>query len=115
MAERTASLAEAKAAAEPPPPPPVPPEGLEHLMALFVAEMDRDAARLDQIKGGDRTELAEFAHAIRGKAAMFGEDILFALLTLLETQAKVAEDGEIGETVARVIERVGQLRVYGAP
>ncbi len=112
LAELARLLPEADAAA--PPPPPVPPAGLEHLMPLFVTEMDKDARHLDAIRAGDRAELAEFSHAMRGKAAMFGEEILYDLLTRLEMEAAGAPGEEIDEIVAQVIERAGQLRVYDA-
>ncbi|MEW5726328.1 MAG: ATP-binding protein, partial [Pseudomonadota bacterium] len=94
------------------PPPPMPPAGLEHLMPLFVAEMDKDARRLGDIRHGPRAELAEFAHAMRGKAGMFGEEVLYQLLTRLETGAEEASEQEIEEIVGLVIERAGQLKVY---
>lgn len=96
-----------------PPPPPLPPQGLEHLMPLFIAEMDRDAGHLVELAGGDRARLVEAAHAMRGKAGMFGEDIIYGLLTRLESQAETIEAQEIQDIVAHVVERASQLKVYG--
>ncbi|MGE5546250.1 MAG: ATP-binding protein [Solirubrobacterales bacterium] len=92
-----------------PPRPSVPP-GLEHLMPMFLAEMDKDAARLNELASGDRRELAEYAHAVRGKCAMFGEELLFELLTNLEATAPEGGSAEIEALVARITDRARQLQ-----
>ena len=95
------------------PPPPTPPTGLEGLMPAFLAEMDKDAVLLRQLEHGDRGELAEHVHAMRGKCGMFGENLLFDMLSRLETHLGEEMSGEeISAQVAAAIERVGQLRQY---
>ncbi|MGE5503983.1 MAG: ATP-binding protein [Actinomycetota bacterium] len=96
-----------------PPPPPNIPAGLEHLMPAFLAEMAKDAERLQVLAGSDdRAGLAEFAHAVRGKCAMFGEDTLFALYSRLEDDGAAMAREEIDTLVEHVVERVRQLAVY---
>jgi signal transduction histidine kinase/CheY-like chemotaxis protein len=95
------------------PPPPEVPEGLEHLMPTFLAEMRRDAEDLRAlVDKGDRAALAEYAHAVRGKCAMFGELALFGILSRLEEGAEDAGREELDGLVNQVVERVGQLGVY---
>lgn len=89
------------------------PEGLEHMLPLFVAEMDTDAVALATLADGPADALAEHVHAMRGKCAMFGEDILYDLLTRLEDDAKLDRRDRRATLIAGVIERAGQLRVYG--
>lgn len=103
-----------------PPPPPDIPEGLEHLLPMFIAEMTKDAARLATLAGaltaagGEAlAELADHAHAMRGKAGLFGEGLLYELLTTLEADALAAETDGLPALVARVVERSIQLEVYG--
>ena len=103
------------------PPPPDIPEGLEHLLPMFIAEMAKDAARLITLVGAlpvaggmdALVELADHAHAMRGKAGMFGEGLLYDLLTEIEASAQVNDVGALSPLVARVVERSGQLAVYG--
>ncbi len=105
------------------------PEGLEHMLPQFIEEMDKDIAVLTRMTGTIETDgasvgplaaeslaaLAEQAHATRGKCGMFGETILFGLLTRLEDQAKAgAADGLMLTGVMKeVIERGRQLRQLG--
>lgn len=99
--------------------PPDIPEGLEHLLPMFIAEMAKDAARLVALAralpagAGALTELAEHAHAMRGKAGMFGEGRLYDLLTEVEASALAGEAGAVLPLVERVVERSGQLEGYG--
>lgn len=103
------------------PPPPDIPEGLEHLLPMFVAEMAKDAARLSELSGAlpadghldALAELAEHAHAMRGKAGMFGEGLLYDLLTEVEALAEARDAAALPPLVAQVVERSGQLAVYG--
>lgn len=103
------------------PPPPDIPEGLEHLLPMFIAEMLKDAACLAHLHGAlpvgagceALAELADHAHAMRGKAAMFGEAVLYELLTEVEASALAGEAGGLAPLVERVVERSGQLEVYG--
>ena len=100
------------------PPPPEIPEGLEHLLALFVAEMVKDAVRLVELVGtlpddGPLEDMAEHAHAMRGKAGLFGEHCLYALLTRVERSALAGDAAPLPDLVTRVVERSGQLEVYG--
>lgn len=90
------------------------PEGLEHLSGAFIAEMDKDCRILLELKRGECGLLAEHAHAMRGKAAMFGEEILSDLLKLIEESA-VAGQSVDARLLDRVVERCGQLALYGAP
>lgn len=86
------------------------PQGLEHLLPTFMAEMLKDQQILrDLAEGRDRGALAEHAHAMRGKCGMFGEEILYSLLGDLEALAPSGERGEITRLVAKVVERVGRL------
>lgn len=96
------------------PPPPAIPAGLESLMPAFVAEMAKDGARLREIGTADRALLAEQAHATRGKCGMFGETILFDLLTRLEAGAAELDEGEISALLAAIVERAAQLTEYEA-
>jgi HPt (histidine-containing phosphotransfer) domain-containing protein len=89
------------------------PEGLEHLLPLFVAEMDKDAGQLCGLAAGDLEQLADFAHGMRGKAAMFGEQVLYGLLTRIEDAAMRGQVDGMSTLIAQVVERVGQLQVYG--
>jgi HPt (histidine-containing phosphotransfer) domain-containing protein len=100
------------------PPPPDIPEGLEHMLPLFVSEMAKDAARLAELAGslsaaGMMEELADHAHAMRGKAGLFGETRLYDLLTRVEQSALAGEDAPLPALVERVVERSDQLGVYG--
>ena len=104
------------------PPPPDIPEGLEHLLPMFVAEMAKDAARLSILAGAlpadggmdALAELADHAHAMRGKAGMFGEGLLYDLLTDVEASAQANEVSALSPLIARVVERSGQLALYGS-
>lgn len=96
--------------------PPEIPEGLEHLLTLFVDEMRKDSARLAELAAAlsdDLTDLAEHAHAMRGKAGLFGEHCLYALLTHVEQSALAGDAAPLPDLVTRVVERSGQLEVYG--
>lgn len=81
-------------------------------MPAFVAEMARDAARLCAIGAGDRALLAEQAHATRGKCGMFGETVLFDLLTRLEEGAASLAEAQIRAILAGIVERAAQLAEY---
>lgn len=94
------------------PPPPIPPVGLEGLMSAFLAEMDKDAQLLQELQAGDRAVLVEHVHAMRGKCGMFGENLLFEILTRLESDAAAATQQEIAAQVSDAVERVRQLRQY---
>lgn len=96
------------------PPPPDIPSGLESLMATFIAEMAKDTARLCEIAAADSTLLAEQAHATRGKCGMFGEAILFDLLTRLEDGAAQLNEDQIAALLAEIVERTSQLEEYEA-
>lgn len=98
---------------EAPPPPPDIPEGLEHLLPQFVAEMAKDAAILTGLAGAPLDALAEHAHAMRGKAAMFGEGILYGLLSRMEELALAGQPQRLPALSAQVVERANQLAVYG--
>lgn len=99
-------------ASEPLPPPPDVPAGLEALMPAFVAEMAKDVVLLREIGAADRTLLAEQAHATRGKCGMFGEEMLFALLTRLEDGAGSLPEDEVRSILAQFAERAAQLAQY---
>lgn len=94
------------------PPPPEIPEGLEHLLPQFVAEMTADAVRLAALIGASLEELAEHAHAMRGKAGLFGENRLYDLLTVVEKLALAGDSSRMAELSAQVIERSNQLALY---
>ncbi len=86
------------------------PSGLEHLLPAFLEEMVKDQQRLRLLAEGiDRVALAEHVHAMRGKCGMFGEEVLFELLTRLEDLAPKGKPMEITALVAKVVERVGRL------
>lgn len=86
------------------------PAGLEHLLPAFLAEMDKDQQSLRLLaEGEDRHALAEFAHAMRGKCGMFGEEVLFELLGQLETLAPKGCRRDITALTAKVVERIGRL------
>lgn len=104
-------LPDAPIAASLPPPPDIP-AGLEQLMPAFLAEMAKDAVQLVAIKDGDRMELAEFVHAMRGKCGMFGEKTMFGLLTKLEQIVLTATPQEINDLVTETVEREAQLKLY---
>lgn len=80
------------------------PAGLEGLLGRFIAEMRGDLAVLLTLAetGGD--ELADHLHAMRGKCAMFGEDILFAELSAVD-----AGDRPSPERLAVIAARVADL------
>ncbi len=90
------------------------PAGLEHLLPLFLAEMAKDGRRLTELVANtiDTRDLADHAHAMRGKCAMFGEERLFLVLGTLEEQAATAGVDEIAGLVEQIIARVGQLALY---
>ncbi|WP_249209295.1 response regulator [Magnetospirillum sulfuroxidans] len=94
------------------PPPPSPPSGLEGLMPAFLAEMDKDAVLLQELQAGDRFVLIDHVHAMRGKCGMFGENLLFDLLSQLEQDIPAASQQEISAQVVAAVERVSQLRQY---
>ena len=81
-------------------------------MPAFLAEMDKDSQVLQDLLGGDRATLAEHVHAMRGKCCMFGENVLFDMLTKLEADSLVAAQQEIAAQVGVAVERVRQLRQY---
>ena len=86
------------------------PSGLEHLLPAFLEEMVKDQQRLRLLAEGiDRDALAEHVHAMRGKCGMFGEEVLFELLTRLEALAPQGGAAEITALVAKIVERVGRL------
>lgn len=97
------------------PPPPDIPDGLADMLPMFVAEMEKDGATLSALAEGAAADLAEHAHAMRGKCAMFGEETLFEVLTRIEECATEGRVAGIPPLIARAIERVGQLRLYGTP
>ncbi len=94
------------------PPPPDIPEGLEHMLPQFVAEMRKDAATLSALAQAPLDQLADHAHAMRGKAAMFGEAVLYGLLTRIEEKAMAGDGGGVVALINQVIERSGQLALY---
>ena len=86
------------------------PPGLEGLLPAFIDEMIKDQARLRTLAAvADRDALVEFAHAMRGKCAMFGEQVLADLLGRLEDLGNGGSEGEITILVAKVVERIGRL------
>ncbi|CAA7616853.1 Predicted signal transduction protein containing a membrane domain [Magnetospirillum sp. SS-4] len=86
------------------------PAGLEHLLPAFLAEMDKDQQTLRRLaEDMDRAALAEFAHAMRGKCGMFGEEVLFELLGCLENLAPKGCRQDITALTAKVVERIGRL------
>lgn len=93
-------------------PPPAIPVGLESLLPRFVSEMVADAALLEGLVNGADAGLMAHAHAMCGKAAMFGEDRLYRLLGLLEKQAIKEDMAPLLVLLAQVIERTAQLAVY---
>ncbi|MBC7950239.1 MAG: response regulator [Rhodospirillaceae bacterium] len=117
-----AALAELMSTAQPqstalPPPPAIPdgpaiPAGLEHMLPLFIAEMEKDAATLQSLAQAPLDQLGEHVHAMRGKCAMFGEDILYTLLTSLEDNCQAGSHDGNPALIALIVERALQLRVY---
>jgi CheY-like chemotaxis protein/HPt (histidine-containing phosphotransfer) domain-containing protein len=112
IASLTAALAGA-------PPPPATlagfhiPAGLEHLLPAFLAEIAKDLPILQRLAGGDNLPaLAEYAHGVRGKCGMFGEERLFGLLGRLEAAAARANRHEIDEIMEEVIDRMHQIAAY---
>lgn len=95
------------------PPPPDIPEGLEHLLHQFIAEMGKDAARLAELAAAPLDELGDHAHAMRGKAGLFGESRLYDLLTVVEHLALAGDASRMADLIAQVIERSNQLALYG--
>lgn len=99
------------------PPPPDIPEELVHLLALFIDEMSKDSAVLAALVAAfsarSAPDVAEHAHAMRGKAGMFGETVLYQLLTEMEAAAQAGNGAPLPNLMARVVERVAQLEVYG--
>ena len=86
------------------------PAGLEHLLPNFLEEMVKDQQRLRSLsEGHDRAALAEHVHGMRGKCGMFGEEVLFELLSRLEELAPQGAMPEIVSLVAKVVERIGRL------
>jgi hypothetical protein len=85
------------------------PAGLESLMPAFVAEMTRDVVTLRRVGTADRVLLEEQAHASRGKCGMFGEKVLYALLTRLEDKAGSLSEDELESILDRFAERVAEL------
>ena len=95
------------------PPPPDIPEGLEHLLPQFIAEMGKDAAQLSELATAPLADLGEHAHAMRGKAGLFGESRLYDLLTVVEQLAMAGGGSRMADLIAQVIERSNQLALYG--
>ena len=95
------------------PPPPDIPEGLEHLLPQFIAEMGKDAAQLADLAAAPLADLGEHAHAMRGKAGLFGESRLYDLLTVVEQLALAGDGSRMADLIAQVIERSNQLALYG--
>lgn len=86
------------------------PPGLEHLLPAFLQEMIQDQQRLRRLTdSADRAALAEHVHAMRGKCGMFGEEVLFELLSRLEQLAPQGTAADITAVVAKVVERIGRL------
>lgn len=88
------------------------PPGLESLLPRFLAEMAKDTRRLCELAGGDAGELAEHAHAMRGKCAMFGESVAADLLAAVEGQAGLAERHILDALISNVVDRMAHLGVY---
>ena len=89
------------------------PAGLEHLMPIFLAEMKVDVQLLlDVAQRGDRAALADHAHAMRGKCAMFGEESMFTLLGEVEEGAESLERAQIHHLCAMINGRAIQLGVH---
>lgn len=95
------------------PPPPDIPEGLEHLLPQFIAEMGKDAAQLADLAAAPLADLGEHAHAMRGKAGLFGESRLYEILTVVEQLALAGDGSRMADLIAQVIERSNQLALYG--
>lgn len=93
-------------------PPFAAPPGLESLLPRFIAEMEADAVRLADL-AGNPADLAVHAHAMRGKAGMFGEEVLYRLLTEIEAGCRNPQNEQMKNLISRVVERVSQLCVYG--
>jgi hypothetical protein len=92
------------------PAPPSIPAGLESLLPAFILEMQKDYAVLEALAAAGGPPFAAAVHAMRGKCAMFGEDILFRLLTALEQP-----DGSDPAILAAIGDRVGDLLRCRAP
>lgn len=112
-----ASLTAALAGAPPPSTAPAGfhiPAGLEHLLPNFLAEMAKDQPALQHLAGGgDLPALAEYAHGVRGKCGMFGEERLFGLLSRLEAAAARADRREVDEIMTGVVDRMRQIAMHG--
>ena len=90
------------------------PTGLEHLLPAFLAEMAKDRPELQRLAGGDDLPaLGEYAHGVRGKCGMFGEERLFHLLTQLENAATRADRPAIAQLMGEVAARMHQVAVHG--
>ncbi|CAA7615350.1 hypothetical protein MTBLM5_160037 [Magnetospirillum sp. LM-5] len=83
--------------------PPAIPAGLEGLLGRFIEEMQGDLARLLALAESGDDGLAEHLHAMRGKCAMFGEDILFAELSAIEAGGR-PDSLQLAAISARVAE-----------
>lgn len=88
------------------------PAGLEGLLPQFVAEMKKDHARLLTLVDGDLALLAEHVHAMRGKCAMFGEDILYEPLSALEIAAQAGLREDWADSLKRIGQRVADLQTF---
>lgn len=94
------------------PPPFAIPPGLEDLLPAFVAEMARDGARLAALAKDGGEDLHEHIHAMRGKCAMFGEDVLYDLLSRLEHCARETPGEGVNSLIAHILARATQLCEY---
>ncbi|MBF0325024.1 hypothetical protein [Magnetospirillum moscoviense] len=84
--------------------PPAIPAGLEGLLGRFIAEMEADLATLQSMVESGDDGLPEHLHAMRGKCAMFGEDILFAELSAIDVGGRPSP-----ERLAVIAARVADL------
>jgi HPt (histidine-containing phosphotransfer) domain-containing protein len=85
------------------------PEQLVHLIPTYCKELRQDGAHLTALMSGDRVELAEHAHAMGGKCAMFGDRELAEMLYEIEREAPISSDKVVKVLVTAVMDRVGAV------
>lgn len=81
------------------------PEQLTHLIPTYCAELAADIARLRELLTADRESLAEHAHAMGGKCAMFGDIELAEMLYEIEREAPVASARVMGVLATQALAR----------
>ncbi|WP_142848999.1 ATP-binding protein [Telmatospirillum sp. J64-1] len=96
-----------------------PPPGLDPALAAlfprFLTEATADIVSLRRsLAAEDRHQLAELAHRLRGKAALFADPAMTVLLAQLESAAATASPADLADMLDQVEQKLAELTPAGA-